>query len=255
MAVRSARTSDHLLNDLFRRARAGDAAARERLVTEHLGLARALAVRMAGRTEALDDLVQVASLGLLRAIDRYEPDRGVAFSSFAVPTILGELRRHLRDRSWAVRPPRRVQELWLEVGAARVRLESRLGREATARELAAETGCVLEDVLEALEAARGLSPASLDAPVSDGEPGGASVGELSGGVDGGYGEVDARLTLAMAARDLTARQRAVLWLQVTEDLTQEEIARRVGVSQMQVSRDLRAARQAVEGWFHDGRAA
>ena len=214
----------------------------------YLPLARSLALRFSGRSEPTDDLVQIASLGLLRALDRFQPDLGLAFSSYAVPTILGELRRHFRDRSWTVRPPRRVQERWLEVVSTRGRLERELGREATAEELAEAIGCPIEDVLEALEAGRGYSAASLDAPVSDGE-GAATAGELTGALDRGFDEVDARLGLAMASRDLTARQRAVLHLYVSEDLTQQEIADLVGISQMQVSRDLRHARNALQSWF------
>jgi RNA polymerase sigma-B factor len=230
--------------ELFIRAQAGDPAARERLAERYLPLARSLALRFAGRSEPTDDLIQIASLGLLRAIGRFEPGLGLAFSSYAVPTILGELRRHFRDRSWAVRPPRRLQERWLEVVGARGRLETTLGREATAEELAEAIGCSLEEVLEALEAGRGHAAASMDAPLGSG-PEAISISELEGSDDGGYDEVEARLGLALATRSLTARQRAVLWLYATEDLTQDEIAKLVGISQMQVSRDLRVARRAV----------
>lgn len=218
----------------------------------YLPLARSLALRFSGRSEPTEDLVQIASLGLMRAIERFDPALGLAFSTFAVPTILGELRRHFRDRGWAVRPPRRLQERWLEVTGARARLESALGREATAEELAAEIGCGVEEVLEALEAGRAAAAASMDAPL--GVHDGASLGEVTGYEDAGYDEVDARLGLQVATRVLSARQRAVLWLYATENLTQDEIGRRVGVSQMQVSRDLRAARAVVSEWL-DGEEA
>jgi RNA polymerase sigma-B factor len=243
----SALRPSHDEGELFVRARRGDAHARERLVGRYMPLARSLAMRFAGRSEPTDDLVQIASLGLLRAIDRFDPALGLAFSSYAVPTILGELRRHFRDRSWSVRPPRRLQERWLEVIGARTRLESSLGREATAQELAEAVGCSVEDVLEALEAGRGYSAASFDAPVGD--EAGVTMGDLAGSLDGGFDEVDARLGLAMASRELTARQRAVLLLYITADMTQQEIGEVIGISQMQVSRDLRHARSVLAGWF------
>ena len=234
---------------LFGAAQSGDPRAREILVDRYLPLARSLAMRFAGRSEPLDDLTQIASLGLLRAIGRFDPDMGLAFSSFAVPTILGELRRHFRDRSWAVRPPRRLQELWLELVGTRARMETELGREPTAEELAAKLGRPLEEVVEALDAGRGHTATSMDAPVGDGD---ATVGDFAGSHDGGFEEVDARLALNMAARDLSARQRAVLFLYINAGLTQEEIGGIVGISQMQVSRDLRVARSALASTFATG---
>ena len=227
---------------MFLDAQAGDPVARDQLVRRYLPLARSLALRFAGRSEPTEDLVQIASLGLLRAIERFDPGLGLAFSSYAVPTVLGELRRHFRDRSWAVRPPRRLQERWLEIVAARGRLETTLGREATAGEIAQELGCSIEEVLEALEAGRGHAASSLDAPVGED---GATVADFAGISEGGFDEVEARLGLSAATRALTARQRAVLWLYATEDLTQDEIGKLIGISQMQVSRDLRCARAVV----------
>src|SRR4051794_16373874 len=144
----------------------GDLAARRELVERFLPLARDLALRYAYTDEPLDDLVQVASLGLLKAIDRYEPGRGTKFTSYAVPTILGELKRHFRDKGWALHVPRDLQERALSVSRASEKLSARLGRSPKAREIAAEIGCSLENVLEASEAAGSYETASLDAPFS-----------------------------------------------------------------------------------------
>lgn len=210
-------------------------------------LARSLALRFRGRSEPRDDLVQVAALGLVKAIDRYDPGRGLAFSSYAVPTILGELRRHFRDRTWSVHMPRRLQEQSARISKLSDSLALTLGRQPSVAEVAQMAGMSQEEVLDAVMAASAYRSSSLDQPIP-GEDEGRSVGSRLGYDDAGFEEVEARASIAaIAAEQLTERQRRVLWMRVEEDLTQDEIATRVGISQMQVSRDLAAARDALRG--------
>jgi RNA polymerase sigma-B factor len=219
----------------------GDIAAREELAERLLPLARDLALRYAYTDEPLDDLVQVACLGLLKAIDRFEPGRGNRLTSYAVPTILGELKRHFRDRGWALHMPRALQERALRAGGANEKLTARLGRRPKPRELADELGCSVEDVLEAFEAASTYDTASLDAPFA-GEPGEpAALGEVLGSDDGAYSLVETREVVSATWRDLPELEREVVRLRFVHDLTQREIGHRVGVSQMHVSRLLRRA--------------
>ncbi len=216
-----------------------DARAREELVSRFLPLARKLARRYSGAREPFDDLLQVASLGLVKAIDRYDANRGTAFSSFAVPTILGELKRYFRDLGWAVHVPRGAQELAVKVQEVNHRLTSREGRAPSMQALAQYMELPLEDVLDALETARAHHATSLDAPHDDGEGDTGSLVETFGRPDGRLVSADDRLTVRAAAKLLSEREREVLGLRFIEDLTQSEIAARVGVSQMQVSRILR----------------
>jgi RNA polymerase sigma-B factor len=211
---------------------------REALIERHLGLARHLALRYRDRGEPIDDLIQVASLGLLKAADRFDPSRGVAFATFAVPTILGELRRHFRDRGWALHVPRDLKEAALRVTRA---LRACGGRAPTPAELARVTGLSLEQVVEALEVAGAHHTLSLDAPVGEEDDGGATVLDQLGAPDDGLARARDRVTLAGLVHVLDAREREILRLRFEEDLTQSEIGARVGVSQMQVSRILRAA--------------
>jgi RNA polymerase sigma-B factor len=226
---------------LVRRQRCGDERAREALIGRYLPLASGLARRYRRGTEPFDDLVQVASLGLVKAADRWDPDRGLAFSSYAVPTILGELRRYFRDATWAVRPPRGLQELCLSVEHARERLHSTIGREPTVADLAERLGRSPEEVEEALQAAEGRSARSLDAPVQEDEQDVATAGELIGANDPGYDRVEARATIERLTSILDDRAREVLRLRFEDDLRQIEIAERVGCSQMHVSRIIRSA--------------
>ena len=228
--------------ELFARyTRTRDQDAREQLVERYLPLARSVARRYARGNEPLDDLMQVASIGLLKALERFDPERGIAFSSFAVPTIAGELRRHFRDRCWTVRPPRVVSERMLQVDRATSELAGRLGRAPTVREIGQALEVTDEDVLEAWQARRDLSLASLDepAPGQDGEA--ATRLDEVGVEETGYERARERATLESLTGVLTDRERRVLELRFNDDLTQEEIGRRVGVSQMQVSRLLRGA--------------
>lgn len=219
----------------------GDRAARDELFEQFRPLARKLAGRYTNPHEPLEDLVQVAYLGLLGAVDRFDPGRGVRFSSFAIPTILGELKRYFRDLGWAVHVPRGAQELAVKVEEAQQRLSARTGRAPTVFELAQYLEIEIEDVLDALETARAHHASSLDAPHDDGEGESGSVVDSFGAEDPALLLADERVTVGEAARQLTAREREVLRLRFVEDLTQTQIAGRVGVSQMQISRILRRA--------------
>ena len=230
---------------LFMRYRRGnDPAAREALVERFLPLARQLARRYhRGGDVPLEDLVQVASLGLLNAIDRFDPGRATAFSSFAVPTIAGELKRHFRDKAWSVRVPRDLSELALRVDRTTELLINRLGRTPTASDIADHLDITVEEVLEAREAAAAYRAESLDRPASADDEDGARLVDVLGADDPGFGRAEQSATVERLMRALTDRQREILRLRFGEDLTQSEIGERVGLSQMQVSRLLR---QAIE---------
>jgi RNA polymerase sigma-B factor len=214
-----------------------DPALRDQLVEAHLGLAHQLARRFANRGEPYDDLVQVASLAIVKSVDRFDPDRGVEFSTFATRTVIGELKRHFRDRGWAVRAPRRVQELYLELGQVIGSLSQELGRSPTVPELAAVTGATEESVLEALEAGQGYRSASIDVPDRQDETLASRLSEE----DDTFAAVDDRTLLAPALEKLAPRERTILRLRFFDGLSQSEIAARVGVSQMHVSRLLAAS--------------
>jgi RNA polymerase sigma-B factor len=228
--------------DLFIRwQKFGEQRAREELVERFLPLARNLARRYAGAREPFDDLLQVASLGLVKAIDRFDVDRGAAFSSFAVPTILGELKRYFRDLGWSVHVPRGAQEQALKVQEAQERLTTKTGRPPTVNELAEYLEFSIEDVLDALETAAAHHSASLDAPREDGDEESGTLVDVFGQDDPRYALVDETVTISVAAKQLSARERKVLALRFVEDMTQTQIAAKIGVSQMQVSRILRRA--------------
>lgn len=222
-----------------------DPKARRELTEQFDSLAAYLARRYQGRGEPLDDLIQVARLGLLNAIDRFDVDKGFQFSTFATRTISGELKRHLRDRSWSVRVPRSLQERWLEVSRAIEDLQHRLGTSPTISQIAEAIGANEEEVLEALDAGSAYTAASLDAPAGGTEDSSASVGDLIGVMDdtlewaGPWAGVKDRLA------ELPERQKTILYLRFFEDLTQSEIAERVGMSQMHVSRLLRQSLETL----------
>jgi RNA polymerase sigma-B factor len=207
---------------------------RDELVGAHLGLAEYLARRFANRGEPLEDLVQVASLGLIKAVDRFDPERGVEFSTYATHTIVGELKRHFRDKGWAIRAPRRMQELYLQLGKVVGTLSQELGHSPTIAELAAEVEVSEEEVLEALEAGQAYRSASLDAPVGNEE--GETLGAHLGEEDVSLADVDSRATLSPLLAQLPQRERLILHLRFFEGLTQSEIATRLNISQMHVSR-------------------
>jgi RNA polymerase sigma-B factor len=237
-------TSDRGRDDreLFKRhLREGDTAAREQLVERFLPLARQLARRYQRADEPLDDLIQVASLGLLKAIDRFDPDREVAFSSYAVPTILGELKRHFRDKTWAVRVPRDLQELALRVDRTVASLARELHRSPSIGEISEATGASEEQVLEAMEAAGAYRATSFDAPRAGADDAGETFADSVGTDELGFGLAEDRATLGRLLSAVSPREREVLRLRFVEDLTQAEIGARIGVSQMQVSRLIRQA--------------
>jgi RNA polymerase sigma-B factor len=218
----------------------GDQTAREELVERFLPLARQLARRYQRGGEQLDDLIQVASLGLLKAIDRFDPERETAFSSFAVPTILGELKRHFRDKGWSVRVPRDLQELAVKVDRLGDEMARELGRAPTPTEIGERVGASAEQVLEAREAAGAYRAVSLDRPRDDDEDG-EGIADSFGVEDPGFGLAEDAATVESLMTVLSEREREVLRLRFAEDLTQSEIGARVGVSQMHVSRLIRQA--------------
>jgi RNA polymerase sigma-B factor len=223
-----------------------DPALRDELITAHLGLAQHLARRFANRGEPLDDLIQVASIGVMKSVDRFDPERGVEFSTFAARTILGELKRHFRDKGWAVRAPRRIQELYLEIGHSTGELAQKLGRPPTMNELAEATGTTVEAVIEATEAGSGYRTASLDAPSRGERAGSDAIGEE----DAAFDDVENRALVSPAFLSLPEREQTILRLRFISGLTQSEIATRIGVSQMHVSRlltaSLRKLREQIE---------
>ena len=223
---------------LFARLEAGDPHARAALVERFMPLARSLARRYESSGEPLEDLVQVASLALVKAIDRFDTSRGHAFTSFAVPTIVGELKRHFRDRTWAVRPPRELQETIMRLDRASVRLSQELDRAPTIGELAAAVGATDERILEAMQARSGRGTLSLHATQSH-DPDAATLEESLGTADEGFARAESRVLLDGLCAGLPLRSREVLRMRFEEDLTQAEIGDRLGVSQMQVSRIIR----------------
>ena len=215
----------------------GDRVLRNELVEHHRWLATYCARLFTNRGEPRDDLQQVALLGLVKAVDRFDPERGAAFSTFAVPTIVGELRRHFRDKTWSVHVSRRAKELYQAVAGVADELTSLLGRSPTVAEIAQHAGIGIDEALEALEVRDCYRGVPLE---PSGEDDGSQSGVL-GVVDGGFDAADARCTVSSLLRTLpTARDRLVVELRFLEGLTQSEIAARIGVSQVQVSRLLRA---------------
>lgn len=209
--------------------------ARDALIEEHLSLARSMASRYRNRGIDLDDLEQVALLGLTKAAQRFDPDAGHDFLSYAVPTVRGELRRHFRDAGWAVRPPRRIQELQARIAGAQEELAARHSRSPRPTEIAEHLGAPLDDVVEALAADGCFSPTSLDAPVGDGA---STLGDLVPGSDREVAQTEARIVLAPIVRRLSPRDRRIVHLRFFEERTQQEIANSVGLTQAQVSRVL-----------------
>jgi RNA polymerase sigma-B factor len=225
---------------LFDRRDRGDPRARDELIERFLPLARSIALRYDKRGESMEDLMQVASMALVKAVDRFDPERGTAFSSYAVPTIAGEIKRYFRDRTWAIRPPRDLQELVLRIDRVAERLGTKLNRAPTVGELAEAVGECDELVLEALQARGVYSAISLHA--ARGGPDDATIlqDEL-GELDGGFEVAESRAVVARLMRGVSRRERMVLRLRFEMDLTQAEIGALLGVSQMQVSRILRQA--------------
>jgi RNA polymerase sigma-B factor len=231
-------TEDRRLFDRYRRT--GDPAVRETIVRRYLPLVRRLARRHGYTSEPFDDLMQVGSIGLLKAIERFDLDRGIAFSSFAIPTISGELKRHFRDRTWSVRVPRGVQESARRVTWAENELEGALGRSPTTAEIAAALDLSVEEVLDARSAALARHTKSLDSPYGD-DPDARRAIDLYPIEDAGFAAAEDTLLLGGLFLSLNAREREVLRLRYEEDLTQAEIGARIGCSQMHASRLIRGA--------------
>ena len=227
---------------LFQRLADGsDPSAREALVERYLPLARSLALRYQRSAEPLDDLMQVASLGLVKAIDGFDCNREIAFSSYAVPTILGEIKRHFRDRTWAVRVPRGLQEMSARVDRAVADLAENTHRQPSVAEIAVHLGADEEDVLEALQAGNAYRSVSFETPRGGGDDEAATLADAVGVDEPGFDRAEQRATLATLLAAISPREREVLRLRFEEDLTQAQIGEIVGVSQMQVSRIIRQA--------------
>ena len=209
--------------------------ARDELVTLHLPLVQFLARRFRDRGEPLEDLVQVGTIGLIKAVDRFDPQRGVEFSTYATPTIVGEIKRHFRDKGWAIRVPRRLQELRLSIGSATAELSQSSGRTPTVAEIAAHLGISEDDVIEGLEGAQAYSTSSLDAPVG-GDDDAPMLADRLGDVDPSLETIEYRESLRPLLAALPSRERRILALRFFHGMTQSQIAEEVGVSQMHVSR-------------------
>ena len=212
------------------------AAVREKLVDQYIGLVEFLARRFRNRGEPLEDLVQVGTIGLLKAIDRFELEREVEFSTYATPTIVGELKRHFRDKGWAVRVPRRLQELHLELTKIISNLGQELGRSPTVSEIAESAGISEETVLEGMEIAHAYSFTSLDAPIDSEDSESSSFADQMGSEDEQLENLEYRASLAPEMAKLPERERKILFLRFYRGMTQSEIAERLGISQMHVSR-------------------
>jgi RNA polymerase sigma-B factor len=226
---------------LFRRCQEGDIEAREELAARYLSLAARLARRYWFGREPLDDLVQVARVGLVKAIDRFDPERGMTFTAYAVPTIIGELKRHFRDTGWAVHVPQRLQRRALELDRIADDLRRRLGRAPSAAEVAEAAGTTVREVVEAAEAAIAFDTVSLETGGSNGSGDGTGIGDAIGKEDDRFEMVEYGATIEPALKALSDRERLILHLRFNEDLTQFEIGKKLGISQMHVSRLLRRA--------------
>ncbi|SCF28178.1 SigB/SigF/SigG family RNA polymerase sigma factor [Micromonospora mirobrigensis] len=213
---------------------------RARAIEAWLPLANHLARRYHGRGEPGDDLTQIAALGLIKAIDKFDPSRGIDFTSYAIPTIVGEIKRHFRDRTWDIRVPRRLQERRIAISQANATLTHTLGRSPTVADIATHLDLTEEEVLEGLEGARAYNAVSLSTPVGDGG-GPAELGDLIGGEDHELALAELRLALAPAIASLGEREQRIVALRFHGNLTQQEIAAQVGLSQMHVSRLLTRA--------------
>jgi RNA polymerase sigma-B factor len=242
--------SERLLWERFARDR--DPATREELVRRYLPFAKSLALRYRGASESFDDLLQVASLGLVNAIDRFDASRGTPFPAFASPTILGELKRHFRDRVWTVRVPRGLHDRMAEVEKAMSKLTVELQRSPSVAEIAAHLEVDPTEVLEVLEANRNRRPLSLDRPVGNEDGDETPAAEWVGEEDEGFELVEGKVALESALPQLSERERLVLQLRFVEDMTQSQIAERIGHSQMHVSRILRRTLDRIRQQVDEG---
>ena len=233
--------------ELFRRYKEdGDMEAREQLVMSHLNLVRFLANKFKNRGEPLDDLVQVGYLGLLKAIDRFDPDRGLEFTTYATPTILGEIKRHFRDKGWSVRIPRRLQELSAKVNQATDTLTTQFQRSPTIQEIADYLDASVDEVLEAMESSSAYSSVPLEGTGSSENDDAPSVIDRYGSEDNELAFTDDRLVIEEALKGFSPREREVIELRFLKGMTQIEIAEQLGISQVQVSRLLRRTLKKIQ---------
>jgi RNA polymerase sigma-B factor len=210
--------------------------ARDCLVTLHLPLVEHCARRFRNRGEPFEDLVQVGTIGLIKSIDRFDRERGVEFSTYATPTIIGEIKRHFRDKGWAIRVPRRLQELRMRISSTTAELTQSLGRSPTPRELADAIGCTVEEIIEGIESSNAYSTLSLDAAEDVGDEGGVSILEMMGLDDAELEHIEIRESIKPLLEALPQREKRILLLRFFRNKTQSEIAEEIGVSQMHVSR-------------------
>lgn len=224
----------------------GDEEARDQLIVSHLNLVRFLASKFKNRGEPLDDLVQVGTIGLIKAIDRFDPERGLEFTTYATPTILGEIKRHFRDKGWSIRVPRRLQELSAKVNQATDELTVELQRSPSVEEIAAKLGVGAEEILEAMESSGAYTSVSLEAGGSSEDDEAPALIDRLGSVDEDLNASDDRMVIDDAIRDFSPREQEIVRMRFIDGLTQVEIAKRLGVSQVQVSRLLRRTLRKIQ---------
>jgi RNA polymerase sigma-B factor len=239
-------TADPQFTRLLEAHRAGDPNARDQIVERYMPLVRSVASRYSGRGEPLEDLVQVGAIGLVLAIERFDLERGTQFTTYAVPTIVGEIQRHFRDRAWAVHVPRRMKELSLRLTRTVESATADLGRAPTISELAQTMGIDEDEVVEALETYHAYSTRSLSQPLGAGADD-ETMEDLLGETEQGYEEVEYGVLVEAGLEALDVRERAIVEMRFFEGLTQSEIAARIGISQMHVSRLLRRALVTMRG--------
>ena len=235
------RDHEHELLEQFRELKSGDPGyqqIRDELVLMNMPLVEHLARRFRDRGEPYDDLVQVGTMGLIKAVDRFDAERGAELSTYATPTIIGEIKRHFRDRGWAIRVPRRLQELRLAINRASSELSQELGRSPTVPEMAEHLNISEDEVLEGLQSAQAYATASIDSssPDNESEDGGASLQDVLGSLDDAIEDIENRESLKPLLNELPERERAILVMRFFQDRTQSEIADELGISQMHVSR-------------------
>ena len=226
-------------------------AARDGLVSLHLPLVEHCARRFRNRGEPFEDLVQVGTIGLIKSVDRFDTERGVEFSTYATPTIIGEIKRYFRDKGWAIRVPRRLQELRMQISSATAELTQSMGRAPTPSELATAIGCSVDEVIEGIESSNAYSTLSLDAGDSS-EDGGMSMLDTMGVDDAGLEHVELRESLKPLLESLPAREKNILMLRFFKNMTQSQIAAEVGVSQMHISRLLNKTLEHLRVSLVDG---
>lgn len=233
--------------ELFRRFKEqGDAEARDQLIVNHINLVRFLASKFKNRGESLEDLIQVGTIGLIKAIDRFDPDRGLEFTTYATPTIMGEIKRHFRDKGWSVRVPRRLQELSAKVNQATDELTNQLQRSPSVAEIADYLGSSVDEVLEAMESSSAYSSVPLEGGGSGEDDESPSVIDHYATEDPDLAASDDRIVLEQAIADFSPREQEIIKMRFEQGLTQVEIAEREGISQVQVSRLLRRALRRLQ---------